>query len=121
MAANINRELSGMATQLARLEMMPPQKRYSAIAKATPDFTAQLARARQDALLAWVDELTHTTTPIGNRGKAMTRAEAVSHIMAKTSYARSTVMNVLIAAERRHGRPKLKAGRPRTRGLAIAA
>src|SRR5258706_198441 len=96
-----SRELTGLSTQLARLETLGPAKRFHAIAQAGPGITAQLGRAREDALIAWIDEL------MTRRAKPLSRPEAIKYVMDATGLAKSSVANVLIKAERRYGRPKM--------------
>lgn len=103
--------LIATAERLTKLASARPQVRFLALADQAQVVKTAMATARQDAVLAWVDDLTAS-------GK-MSRAEAVSTIMEKAHLSRTGVFTVLLAAERRAGRPKLAPGRP-TRAQSVA-
>lgn len=99
--------LRKLAAQLDKLAEASPDRRFTALGDVTTAVTTGIALARQDAILEWVDEL--TTRQV----RPMSRTDAVRLIIEKTKLARTSVFNVLLAAERRYGRPKHAVGRPR--------
>lgn len=101
--------LGRLAGQLTKLATASPAQRFTQLGDITTAVTTGLALARQDAVLQWVDELTTPTV----RRAGLSRTEAVRQIIERTHLARTTVFNVLLAAERRYGRPRHAVGRPR--------
>jgi hypothetical protein len=104
-----DKTLGKLAAQLAKLAEASPAQRFTQLGDITTAVTTGLALARQDAVLQWVDELTTGTA----RRAGLSRTEAVRQIIERTHLARTTVFNVLLAAERRYGRPRHAVGRPR--------
>lgn len=103
-----DKSLARLAAQYAKAAELTPERRFTAIGQMYGPTTEALSTARQDAALAWLDQLT---------AGGQTRTDAMRTIIDKTELARTTVFNVILAAERRAGRPKQAAGRPRKDGV----
>jgi hypothetical protein len=112
-----DKTLLALARRLEKLANAPADQRFIQLGTYSPDFTAAIAEARQDAVLQWVDTLM-VAGPGGRRARVgpLGRTEAVRFVIERTKLARTTVFAALLAAERRYGRPRHAVGRPRRDG-----
>ncbi len=117
MTSQPDKTLLALARRLEKLASAPADQRFIQLGTYSPDFTAAIAEARQDAVLQWVDALM-TDGPGGRRARVgpLGRTDAVRFVIERTKLARTTVFAALLAAERRYKRPRHAVGRPRRDG-----
>jgi hypothetical protein len=119
-------KLDALLGRIKSTSELPATKRIAALGNLSHELSAALAVCRQDTALELLDEL--TTSGPSKRVGPLSRTLALRLMADQLGLSRTAVFSLVLAAERRAGRPKQAPGRPRRKtgaesadGVTIAA
>lgn len=104
-------QLGALLDRIRSTSELAPSKRIISLGNLSHELSAALAVCRQETALEMLDELT-TNGPSRKVGP-LTRTMALRLMAEQLGLSRTAVFTLVLAAERRAGRPKQAPGRPR--------